>query len=465
LPEKPKPELKPEDYVEAVKGLPVSPEVERFVLGAILVDSEAFYAQAASVLTVDDFSLEKHRRIFRRMADLSARNEYIDRVTVATELDKHRGELQSIDGLSYLVSLDDGLPAVPNIASYVDILKQKSKLRRIIHICQHGMNRAFAAEDSPKDIASDLDDKLLSLQPEDASEVITPQGIIESYPGGPDEFMDPSKHEIGLLTGLTQFDEMTAGLQQGDLIIIAARPSVGKTSLALSIAEHVAVKLKTRTVLFSMEMSRVQNLRRMICSLARVDFKRFRMGLLDQHERQKCAVARNRIVESPLLIDDTATLTLMGMRAKLKKIAKKYGPVGLVIADYLQLMSSTGRQENRNQEVSVHSRGLKLIAKELGIPMVVLSQLSRAVETRKGDHRPQLSDLRESGAIEQDADLVAFIFREWLYDKKRDELKGVAELIVAKQRSGEVGTCRVAFSPPLMRFDNLLEEYDMEHGS
>ena len=422
------------------------------------------YQQAAALLEAEDFSLNKHKKIFRRMGQLSDRAEKIDRVTVAEELDKH-GELQSIDGLSYLVTLDDGLPQIPNIDAYIRIVKDKSRLRLIIHSSQNTLNKALLGEQSPSEIIEAASDQLLALAGSNESEVdITPFGIIQSYPGGIDEFMDPSKQEVGLSTGFSQFDDMTAGLQPEDLIIIGGRPSMGKTSWALTVAEHVAIKLKKRVVIFSLEMSRVQNLRRMICSLARVDYKKFRMGFINQHERDKLHHARNWLADSKLLIDANPILSVAGFRAKMNKIVKKYGTVDLAIVDYLQLMSSTGKTENRNQEVSAQARGLKLAAKEFNIPVMALSQLSRAVDTRKGDHRPIMSDLRESGGIEQDADVVGFIFREQMYNKGCEDLKGVAELILAKQRSGETGTVKLTFLGSLMRFENFSNDSYDQHG-
>lgn len=448
---------------ESERPLPQNVDAEKLILGSILLDGNS-YQNAAAALDPEDFCLEKHRRIFRRMGQLSDRAEKIDRVTVAEELSKHN-ELESVDGLSYLVSLDDGLPQIPNIDAYIRIVKDKSRLRLIIHASTNTLSRAYLAEQSPQEIVATATDALLAIGGSNEAEVdITPFGIIQSYPGGIDEFMDPSKTEVGLGTGFTQFDEMTAGLQPEDLIVIGGRPSSGKTSWALTVAEHVTIKLKKRVAVFSLEMSKVQNLRRMICSLARVDYKKFRMGYLNAHENEKLAHARNWLVDSKLLIDANPILTVTGFRAKMNKIVKKYGVVDLAIVDYLQLMSTSGKTENRNQEVSAQARGLKLAAKEFNIPIMALSQLSRAVDTRKGDHRPQLSDLRESGGIEQDADMVGFIFREELYKKDCDELKGRAELIIGKQRSGECGTVKLTFLGNLMRFENFSADTYDEHG-
>src|SRR5580658_9197010 len=438
------------------KGLPTNVGAERFVLGSILLD-ESFYIQAAGTLEADDFSLEKHRRIFRRMGELQDRGEKIDRVTVANELMKFN-ELEACDGLSYLVSLDDGLPQIPNLDSYLCIVKDKSILRLIIHASQNMMNRCLMAEEDPSTILAGAEETLLRLgEARVKTGLLGAQQILESYEGGINAFLDPSKRLKGLSTGFIKLDEMTGGMHGGDLFILAARPSMGKTALALNVAQHVALKLKQPVAIFSLEMSKESLLTRMLCAAARVDSQRFRAGYLTQEERRKLNHALHELVEAPLYVDDTAGLNMMDMHAKLRRLQQEHD-IKLVIVDYLQLMSMPGRQENRNQEVSALSRGMKLLAKELNVPMMVLSQLSRAVETRQGDHRPQLSDLRESGSIEQDADLVGFIFREEVYHREREDLRGLAELILAKQRNGPVGTVNLVFLHAQTKFENRAED-------
>jgi len=439
------------------KGLPTNVDAERFVLGSILLD-DTFYVQAAGGLDAEDFSLEKHRRIFKRMGDLNDRGEKIDRVTVANELMKFN-ELEACDGLSYLVSLDDGLPHLSNLDSYIRIVKDKAVLRRIIFASQHMMNRCLAGEEEPGDILAGAEDTLLKLgEARVKAGLLNANQILEDYEGGINAFLDPSKRLKGTSTGFAKLDEMTGGMHGGDLVILAARPSMGKTALALNIAQHVAMKLKQTVAVFSLEMSKESLLTRMLCAAARVDSHKFRAGYLTQEDRRKLNHALHELVESPLYIDDTPGVHLMDMHAKLRRLQAERGKIGLVIVDYLQLMSGRGRFENRNQEVSALSRGMKLLAKELNVPMLVLSQLSRAVETRQGDHRPQLSDLRESGSIEQDADLVGFIFREEVYHRDREDLKGLAELIVAKQRNGPVGTVNLVFLHSQTKFENRAED-------
>jgi replicative DNA helicase len=438
------------------KGLPSNVDAERFVLGSILLDDSAFL-DVAGVLTPDEFCLDKHRKIFRRMAELHERGEKIDRVTIANELLKFN-ELESVDGVTYLVSLDDGLPRIPNLDSYVKIIRDKATLRRIISASQMMMNRALLGEEEPDVILAGAEETLIQLGESRMTQGLkTPEQIINDYEGGINAFLDPSRRIKGISTGFAKLDEMTGGLHKGELIILAARPSMGKTAIALNIASHVAMKLNEKVAIFSLEMSGESLLTRMLCASAYVDSQRFRAGYLNQDERRKLAQASQKLVESPIFIDDTAGVNLMDMHAKLRRMQNDQ-KLGLVIVDYLQLMSARGRSENRNQEVSAISRGLKLMAKELDVPMMVLSQLSRAPETRVGDHRPQLSDLRESGSIEQDADLVGFIFREEVYKRDRADLHGLAELIIAKQRNGPIGTVNLVYLHAMTKFENRADE-------
>ena len=438
------------------KGLPANLEAERLVLGSIMLN-DSLYIQAAGTLDPGDFTLEKHRIIFKRMGELHERGESIDRVTVANELLRF-SELEACDGLSYLVSLDDGLPQILNLDSYIRIVKDKSTLRRIIFTSQQLMNRCLVGEEDPQEILAGAEETLLKLGEERATAgLANPRQILESYEGGINAFLDPSKRLQGIGTGFYKLDEMTGGLHGGELFILAARPSMGKTALALNIAHHVATKSQQAVAVFSLEMSKESLLTRMVCAAARVDSQRFRAGYLTADERRKLNAALAELVEAPLYIDDTAGVHLMDIHAKLRRLQSER-KLGLVVIDYLQLMSGRGRFENRNQEISTISRGLKLLAKELNVPMMVLSQLSRAPETRQGDHRPQLSDLRESGSIEQDADLVAFIFREEVYKRDREDLRGLAELIMAKQRNGPVGKIDLVFLHALTKFENRAED-------
>ena len=442
------------------KGLPSNIDAERFVLGAILME-ESNFVQVAGAIDVEDFSLEKHRRIFLRMLDISERGERIDRVTLANELMKH-GQLESCDGLGYLIQLDNGLPQIFSLESYVRIVKDKAVLRRIIFTSQKLIDRCLIGEEEPDEILAGAEETLLKLGESRAGQtLVNPGQIIRDFEGGLSVFLDPSKRIKGISTGFKKFDEMTAGLHEGELIILAARPSMGKTALALNIAQHVALNPHDRrtVAVFSLEMSKESLLTRMICASGRVDQQKYRAGFLNQDERRRLQMSAMEMVEAPLFIDDTAGANVMDIHAKLRRLQAEHG-LGLVVVDYLQLMSSRGRSENRNQEVSAMSRGLKLMAKELRVPFIVLSQLSRAPETRPGDHRPQLSDLRESGSIEQDADLVGFIYREEVYNRDREDLRGKAKLIIAKQRNGPIGDVNLVFLREYTKFENPLEDLD-----
>ncbi|MEI9814405.1 MAG: replicative DNA helicase [Acidobacteriota bacterium] len=444
------------------KGLPASLETERLVLGMILLN-DTYYLQVAGALEPDDFNLEKHRRIFSRMKDLYGRAERIDRVTLADELIK-QGQLESVDGLAYLVSLDDGLPEIANLDSYIRIIKDKSTLRKMIFNAQRIIDRCLIGEEEPDQILASAEESLLKLgESRTRDELETADRVIEKFPGGVGAFLDPSSRIQGLSTGFTKFDEMTGGMHGGELIILAARPSMGKTALAMNIAQHVAThpQMRKPVAVFSLEMSSASLLTRILCSGARVDQHKFRTGYLNQDERRKLQVTLANITDSPLFLDDTPGVNLMDVHAKLRRLKSQHG-LSLVVIDYLQLMSSRGRSENRNQEVSAISRGLKLLAKDLDVPFLVLSQLSRAAETRPGDGTPQLSDLRDSGSIEQDADLVMFIYREEVYKRDREDLKGLAEIIIAKQRNGPIGKVPLRFLGPYTRFENRIDDLPEE---
>ncbi len=437
------------------RGLPSNVDAERLVLGSILLDDSA-YLQVAGVLSQEDFSLEKHRRIFARMGDLHERGLKIDRVTLAEEL-MRQGQLESVDGFSYLVSLDDGLPQIHNLEGYVRIIREKGLLRRVIFTSQKLIDRCMLGQETADEILGSAEEALLKLgEDRSRADLASPRGIIDGYEGGISTFLDPSKRVKGLGTGFVKLDEMTGGLHPGELIILAARPSMGKTALALNIAQHVCVhpKLKKTVAVFSLEMSKESLLTRLICASARVDMGKFRAGYLNADERRRLQVATSDLVEAKLFIDDTAGINLMDMHAKLRRLKSEHG-LDLVIVDYLQLMSGRGRFENRNQEVSALSRGMKLLSKELNVPMLVISQLSRAPETRPGDHKPQLSDLRESGSIEQDADLVGFVYREEVYKPDNKDLQGIAQLIIAKQRNGPIGSVKLLFLREFTKFENF----------
>lgn len=444
------------------RGLPANLDAERYVLGSILIDPEAWIT-VSSFLSQDDFSLLANQRIFTAMESLWDQGLRIERVSLAEELTR-RGQLESVGGLGYLVSLDDGLPKIFDIETYIKIVRGKSLLRRLILQMQGVIDRCYLASDAPEDILAEAENGLLTISGSNTRDsLVTPLEIVEAYPNKLDGLLDPQSRIKGTATGFVDFDTMTGGLRGGELVILAARPAMGKTALALNIGQHVATHRDNplTVALFSLEMSKEALLTRMICSAARVDQSRFRASHLDPDERYRLAAAATNLMAAPLYIDDSSNVSLMEIHAKLRRLKAERG-LGLVIIDYLQLMSSRGRHENRVQEVSTLSRGLKLLSKELDTPFLVLSQLSRAPETRKEGPRPLLSDLRESGSIEQDADLVCFVFREGYYKPDNIELRYQAELIIGKQRNGPVGRVKLNFHPEFTLFSNRTERDESE---
>jgi replicative DNA helicase len=448
------------------RGMPASMDAERSILGAILLDNFA-YTQAASSLKPDDFSLESHRRIYQRMMDLQESGRAIDLITLSEELSRYK-EVESIGGIAYLSSLTDGLPHRANIEHYVKIVRDKAMLRGVINAAQGAIAQAMDQSDLADDVLASLEGELFRLsESRTGNDFRGIKQIVKESFGSIDTLYERGQRVTGLETHYTDLDEMTSGLQRSDLVILAARPSMGKTSLAMNIAENAAVKDKKIVAMFSLEMSRESLLLRLLCSQSRVDAHKLRTGFLSRDDYNRLVEGLGRLADSPIFIDDTPGINISEMRAKARRLAHQQGGLDLVIVDYLQLMSGTPmaggkKYENRTQEVSAISRGLKLLAKDLKVPVVALSQLSRAPEARTGDHRPQLADLRESGSIEQDADVVMFIFREEVYKKDDPSLEGLAELIIAKQRNGPVGTCKLAFIKRSTRFENYAQDSGME---
>jgi len=439
------------ETVSQDKVLPHNPEAERTVLGAVLVDNAAFNA-AAEILTREDFHRESHRRIFDAMAALAEHSQPIDLVTLKEELSR-ASALEAVGGAAYLGSLLDGLPRITNVEQWSRIIKEKSVLRSLIHAGNRIVQSAYEAEDEAALILDRAEKSIF-----DIAERRIRQGFVgireivkESF-RTIDQLSQSREMVTGIPTGFVDLDEMTSGLQKGDLVIVAGRPAMGKTSLCLNIAQHASLRAGETVGLFSLEMSKEQLVLRMLCSDARVDAHRLRTGNLQEKDWARLAKAYADLSASRIFIDDSATLTPLEMRAKCRRLKAEHG-LGLVVVDYLQLVSGSGRVENRQQEISSISRSLKGLAKELHVPVVALSQLSRAPEGRT-DKRPQLSDLRESGALEQDADVVMFIYREEEY-KATDENRGIAEIIIGKQRNGPTGTRRLAFIKEFTRFENL----------
>jgi replicative DNA helicase len=433
------------------RALPHNAEAEKTVLGAVLVDNSAFNA-AAEILSRDDFHKEAHRRLFDGMAALSERSQPIDLVTLKDEL-LRASALESVGGAAYLASLVDGLPRIANVEPWCRIIKEKSVLRSLIHAGNRIVHSCYEAEEDASVLLDRAEKSIF-----DIAEHRIRQGFVGVKDVVKDSFrtieqLAESRELVtGLPTGFVDLDYYTSGLQKGDLIIIASRPSMGKTALCLNVAQHVARATGHPVGVFSLEMSKEQLVLRLLCSEARVDAHRLRTGQLQEKDWTRLAKAYAELLQTNVFIDDSAMLTPLEIRAKCRRLMAEQG-LGLVVVDYLQLVTGAGRTENRQQEISSISRSLKGLAKELSVPVVALSQLSRAPEART-EKRPQLADLRESGAIEQDADVVMFIYREEMY-KETEENRGLAEIIIGKQRNGPVGTVKLAFLKQYTRFENL----------
>src|SRR5436853_907947 len=446
----------PTDY-NLVSSLPANVEAERSILGAILLDNLS-YNQAAEHLRPEDFSFESHRRIYARMIDLAESSRPIDIITLVEELGRNK-ELQAIGDMAYVSSLLDGVPDRPSIEHYVKIVRDKALLRGLIHAATAAIARAAEQSDPAEEILNDTEAAIFQLSEKRIGRgFMGVQEIVKESFGSVDALLQRGQRITGLATHYTDLDEMTSGFQRSDLVIIAARPSMGKTAFAMNIAENASIEDRKVVGMFSLEMSREALLLRLLCSRARVDSHKMRTGSLWRDDMQKVVHAMEQLAHAPIYIDDTPGISLSEMRAKARRLQQQVGSLDLVIVDYLQLMSGGGRRyENRTQEVSAISRGLKGLAKELQVPVVALSQLSRAQESRGGDHRPQLADLRESGSIEQDADLVMFIFREEVYKPNDPDLSGRAEIIISKQRNGPTGKLNLAFLKNSTRFESMAE--------
>ena len=440
------------------RGLPASPDAERSILGGILLDNY-LVNEATQGLLPEHFYLDSHRRIFQRMMDLNETAKPIEIISLSEELARHK-ELESVGGVAYISSLTDGVPRRQSIEHYVRLVKDKALLRGLIHAANGMISKALDQEDEAGEILDGAEADIFNLSEARISQDLMKLSEIvrQSFPDGLDSLYEAGRRITGVETHYTELDDKTAGFQPSDLIIIAARPSMGKTAFAINIAENVAVLDQRPVAIFSLEMSKEALLRRMICSQSRVDSHKFRTGFLGKEDLEKIRNGIDSLLQAPMYIDDTPGLSLTEMRAKARRLKRQHG-LDMVVVDYLQLMSATApggkRYENRTQEVSAISRGLKAIAKELRVPVVALSQLSRAPETRgTNDNTPKLSDLRESGSIEQDADVVMFIHRPEYYDRDNPDIKGEANLIIGKQRNGPTDTVKLTYINQWTRFEN-----------
>ena len=436
------------------RALPHNVDAEKSLLGAILVNNENYY-RTIELLRPEDLYLDAHRIVFRQMIALMERSRVVDLVTIQEGL-LQAAQLESAGGIGYLASLLDGIPHLVNFEGYIEIIREKSLMRQMVNAANRIMADCFEQASPAEEILDRAEKSLFDLSEKRIKIGFISVRDLEAPATRLLEKLYNEREMItGVATGFVDLDRMTSGLQPSDLVILAARPSMGKTALVLNIAQHVALRKGGKVGIFSLEMSKEQLLMRLLCAESMVDAHKVRTGYIGRDDFDQLIDALGRVSRAPIFIDDSSTLTVMEMRAKSRRLKAEHG-LDLIIVDYLQLMSGYGKVENRVQEISAISRGLKALAKELEVPVIALSQLSRAPEQRQGDHRPQLSDLRESGSIEQDADLVMFIYREEVY-KADEENLGKAELIISKQRNGPTGIVKLAFLRQYTKFENLFE--------
>ncbi len=434
---------------------PHSNEAEMAVLGAVLIDNSA-YSVVTEHLTDEAFYKQSHRKIFQAMERLSQKNEAIDVLTLSEEL-KRMGAYQAIGGPTYLTEIMDNVHTAANAEHYVRVVFDKFLLRKLIGISGVISTQAMQGSEDARTVLDEAERMIFEISERGVRKGFESIGKIIKDKFGNLERLSERGGVSGLPSPFDELDAYTSGFQKSELVIIAGRPSMGKTSFALNVAQHLAIKEKAPVGVFSLEMSAEQLVIRLLCSEARVDSHRLRMGHIKHSEFAELAIVAGYLSEAPLYIDDTAGVSMMELRAKARRLKAEVN-VGCILIDYLQLITVREPAENRQQQIALISRYLKNLAKELEIPVICLSQLSRAVEARGGDRRPMLSDLRESGAIEQDADTVLMLYRPELYDGEGSENAGIAEVIIAKQRNGPTGTVRLAFIKEYTRFERLLRE-------
>ena len=442
----------------AGRQAPWSNDAEQAVLGAMVLDQDAAL-KAAEILDDSMFYREGHRLLFRSMLSLTERGDVIDPVTLRDELSR-RGDLDRAGGMEYIAALIDVVPTAANVDYHAKIVRDKAVLRRLVEAATGIIQDVYEGHGTAGEVLDNAEHRVFQVaQFRRAEEFIRIKELIWPTMERIEQLQSGSGSVTGVPSGFVDLDRLTAGFQRADLVILAARPSMGKTALALNIVQHAAIEHNTRVAFFSIEMSKDQLVQRLLCSEGLVDAQRLRRGQLRDDDYPKLARAAGLLGTAPIWIDDSPSLTPLAMRSKARRLKAEHD-IALVIVDYLQLMQGPGDVENRQQEISYISRSLKALAKELDVPVVAISQLSRAPEQRGGEHRrPQLSDLRESGAIEQDADVVCFIYRQEFYDgpvdpKTNESIEGIAEVIVGKQRNGPTGTVKLHFKKEYTRFDN-----------
>lgn len=426
-------------------------EAEQATLGSMLLDREALL-KALEILRPEDFYYEAHRIIFESMVELFDEDKVCDLVTLAEKL-RQKGKLENVGGMEYLAQIVNVVPTAANVEYYARIVEEKSLVRSLIQVCTRIIKESYEAKLEANELLDQAQNLILQLsQKRIRSDFVPLKEVVNEAFDRITELYHRDEHVTGVPSGFADLDVLTAGFQPSDFVVVAARPGMGKTSFCLNIAQYVGVEKRIPVAIFSLEMSKDQIAQRMLCSEARIDAGRVRKGFLTEKDWPQLAQAAGKLAEAPIFIDDTPSISVLELRAKARRL-KAEKNLGLVIIDYLQLMKGYGRSENRQQEISEISRSLKAMARELNIPVIAVSQLSRAVEQRS-PKRPQLSDLRESGAIEQDADLVILIYREDYYNPNTPK-KNIAEVIVAKQRNGPVGTVELLFQKDFARFENL----------
>ena len=439
---------------------PHSEDAEKAVLGSMLASPEAV-TSAIQLLSADAFYDPRHAKIWRAITEMFERSVPVDLVTISDEL-KRRNEFETVGGFSYLTSLDQYVTHPGNIESHAKIVMEKATLRRMIEVSRGIVDAAYEQKEEARVILDNAEQRVFEIANDQLrSGFVSMNKLVLQGFTAIEEYRQRKVHVTGTPTGYYDLDELTAGFQKSDFIVIAGRPSMGKTSFALNIAENVAVRAKPKdrrpVGVFSLEMSKESLVQRMLCSLARVDIHKIRRGYASADEYRRLQNSAAQLHEAPIFIDDSAAITILEMRAKARRLAASEGQLGMIVVDYLQLVRGSENSENRTQEISLISRSLEALAKELATPVVALSQLSLAVETRGGAKRPMLSDLRESGAIEQDADVVLFVYRPEVYETEPEKKDGKAEIIVAKQRNGPIGTVDLAFLSECTRFESLRE--------
>ena len=437
---------------------PQNIEAEQSVLGGILLNNQALNT-VLEILVAGDFYSEAHRKIFAAIMELSDRNEPSDLITLSSIL-RDRKHLDQAGGTSYLASLVDNVPSAANIAHYSKIVKEKSILRSLIATATDILNKSYDTSKNIENVLDEAEHAIFEISENKIRPAFYPfKEIIKESVRTIEKLYERKELVTGVPTGYEKVDDMTSGFQKSDLIIIAGRPSLGKTAFALNIAQYAALEAAVPVAVFSLEMSKEQLAIRLLSAESRVDSQRIRRGFLGETDWPKLIAAASRLSEAPIYIDDTPAITVLEMKAKARRLKAEVN-LGLIVLDYLQLMRSSGYKDSREQEISDISRSLKALAKELNVPVVALSQLNRKVEDRQ-NKRPQMADLRDSGAIEQDADVIAFIYRDEVYDKSEENPeKGMAEIIIGKQRNGPTGMVKLAFLEKYTRFENLARDTD-----